>query len=429
MSLKELYSLFLQHPEISTDSRVIKPGSLFFALKGEHFNGNQYALTALEKGAAFAIIDEPEFKKNDSFIIVENVLKTMQDLATFHRTHFQIPVIAITGTNGKTTTKELMASVLSKKYPTAATPGNLNNHIGVPLTLLSIRKGTGIVITEMGANHPGEIDFLCHIAHPTHGIITNIGRAHLEGFGSFEGIVKTKTELYRYLRDNQGTVFLNGDDTLLSSQAAGLTATRYGFNEKEQVRGTLLKCDPLVNMEVHLGNESIAIHSRLFGDYNATNILAACCIGHFFQVPGQMIKEAIEGFIPSNNRSELKQTSRNLLILDDYNANPSSMEAAIRNFISSPYPSKAVVLGDMLELGKDSDEEHLGILKMLETSGIEKVYLIGPEFTRLNTRREWICFQDSELANIWFKHQPLTGSTVLIKGSRGIKLEQIAEVL
>jgi UDP-N-acetylmuramoyl-tripeptide--D-alanyl-D-alanine ligase len=429
MTVENLYSLFLQHPEISIDSRKIPERSLFFALKGDHFDGNEFAKSALEKGASFAIIDDFRYMINDHYILVENVLDSLQQLANHHRNQFQIPVIAITGTNGKTTTKELLHAVLSKKYQCLSTKGNLNNHIGVPLTLLQLQAETEIAIVEMGANHPGEIDFLCKISEPTHGIITNIGKAHLEGFGNFEGVIKTKTELYRFLKASEGTAFVNIGNPLLVQYTGGMKVIPYDTRELNIIEEPIHPEDPSLNMKIEIGGLEIPLSTKLFGRYNAENIISATCIGHFFGVEPRKIKEAIETYQPQNNRSQILQTSSNLLILDMYNANPSSMEQALQNFAKSTSARKIIILGDMLELGSECDNAHHNILEMIETLGFSEVFLVGPVFTRLNTKREWVCFQDSELASMWISYHRLTDATILIKGSRGIKLEKVVNLL
>jgi UDP-N-acetylmuramoyl-tripeptide--D-alanyl-D-alanine ligase len=428
-SIEEIYQVYLDHPLISTDSRTIAKDGLFFALKGENFNGNLFADAALDKGAAYAVIDDPAMKKDPRYILVDDVLKTLQELASFHRDHLPIPFIAITGSNGKTTTKELTHAVLSLKYKTIATRSNLNNHIGVPLTLLSILPGNEMAIIEMGANHPGEIRFLCEIAKPGFGIITNIGRAHLEGFGSFEGVVKTKTELYKYLFDHRGMAFVNAGNPLLMEHSSGLNRLTYGEGSFANYPVRLTESDSMVGLEIGTDDQRIRVQSHLYGTYNFENQAAAAAIGHFFGIGPEEIKTAIENYIPSNNRSQIKETARNLLILDAYNANPSSMEAAIENFSRSGYKNKTVILGDMLELGSESENEHLAILKLLEEKNFTGIYLVGPVFTNLCDKKEWVCFQDSGLARLWFEHHKLENATVLIKGSRGIRMEQIADAL
>jgi UDP-N-acetylmuramoyl-tripeptide--D-alanyl-D-alanine ligase len=429
MTVENLYSLFLQHPEISTDSRQIPEGALFFGLKGDHFDGNEFAGSALEKGASHAIIDDPLYSRNDRFILVENVLSTLQRLANHHREQFRIPVLAITGTNGKTTTKELIHAILSKKYRTLATTGNLNNHIGVPLTLLKIKPDTEIAIVEMGANHPGEIEILCNIAEPTHGIITNIGKAHLEGFGGFEGVLKTKTELYRFLKSRHGIVFVDTGNPLLVQHSSGMKVVSY---EPATTGGTIEPCiqkTTFLTMQINIDRQMITLSTKLFGQYNADNVMAAACIGHFFGVSPGEIKEAVESYQPRNNRSQVVNSKSNLLILDMYNANPSSMEPALKNFAVSTHERKVLILGDMLELGNESEKEHENILKLITKLGFTEVFLVGPVFTRLNTKREWLCFQDSELASLWLDHHRINNAVILIKGSRGIKLEKLVDLL
>ena len=429
ITVENLYSLFIQHPEISTDSRQIPEGALFFGLKGDHFDGNEFAGHALDKGASFAIIDTPLYGTDKRFIRVENVLASLQQLANHHRKQFRIPVLAITGTNGKTTTKELIYTILSRKYQTLATKGNLNNHIGVPITLLNIKPGTGIAIVEMGANHPGEIDLLCRIAEPTHGIITNIGKAHLEGFGGFEGVVRTKTELYRFLKSNDGTVFVNAADPLLVQHTDGMKVIPYDTRKTTIADEQAHPEDPCLKLEIKIDGQELMVSTKLFGRYNAENILAAACIGHFFDVEPGKIREAIESYQPQNNRSQVLQTQSNFLILDMYNANPSSMEPVLQNFAGSSYMRKVLILGDMLELGAECDKEHKDILELIEKLGFTEVFLVGPVFTRLNTKREWLCFQDSDLARMWLDHHRLTDAAILLKGSRGIKLEKLVNLL
>lgn len=427
--LNIIYQRFTENPFISTDSRRVQPGSLFFALKGPSFNGNKFALDALENGASWAIIDEPEACVNKRCILVGNVLNSLQKLAKHHRDQFDIPVIAITGTNGKTTTKELITAVLSEKFRVVSTAGNLNNHIGVPLTLLTMNHETEIAVIEMGANHPGEIDFLCRIAQPDHGLITNIGKAHLEGFGGYEGIIRTKTELYRYLQSNHGTIFINHDDEILMEQVKNQSTISYGASDSS-LSYQSITADPFVRIELLFKDHTLqSVSSKLYGRYNASNILAAACIGQYFQVDQKLIKDAIEHYESSNNRSQVIRTSTNLLIMDAYNANPASMKEALKTFSETSYPAKTLILGDMLELGSESDAEHETILRMVEQMQFQTVYLVGPVFTRLNRKREFLCFQDADLARMWFEHHPVKDSTILLKGSRGIKLEKVAAYL
>lgn len=427
--IASLYSIFLQHPVVSTDSREIQTGCLFFALQGDNFNGNLFASRALEQGAARVIVDDPAACINDRCILVDDVLLCLQNLARHHRKQFAIPVIAITGTNGKTTTKELSNAVLSMKFRTLATRGNLNNHIGVPLTLLNLRPDTEIALIEMGANHPGEIDFLCHLAIPNFGLITNIGKAHLEGFGDFDGVIRTKTELYRFLQSANGKIFIHEEDPLLMANAQNLPVIPYG-EKSSFLSATTISADPCLSLNLVFSDQAeLNINSKLFGRYNADNLMAAACIGQYFGVEHEKIREALESYQPANNRSQIMQARTNLLILDAYNANPSSMKSALENFAASSYPDKTAILGDMLELGEASDQEHEHILDLLDEKGFTSVYLVGPVFTRLNKKRDNICFQDSDLAQMWFEHHPLTHTTILLKGSRGIKLEKITDLL
>ncbi len=432
---EKLYSLFQQYPGITTDSRKIPPKSIFFALKGENFDGNKFAAQSLEQGAAFAVVDDPATVQDHRYILVNNALESLQQLALYHRRQITIPVIGITGSNGKTTTKELIHAVLSSRYQTIATSGNFNNHIGVPLTLLSIRPETEIAVIEMGANHPGEIAFLCELARPAYGLITNIGRAHLEGFGGFEGVVRTKTELYTFLKNHAGEVFLNADDELLSNHATRLSAITYGLIPDAGTSGTIVSEkttaeDGRLAVEITFpDDEKKLVRSALFGSYNALNLLAAAAVGFHFDVPVADIAAAIETYTPSNNRSQLHRTSHNLLILDAYNANPSSMDESLQEFNRVFKTGKVVILGDMLELGRETEEEHLGILKLIETLSIDRVFLVGPIFKALNTNHEWNSFENSQEAVAWFKNNSLTDANILLKGSRGIHLEEIVECL
>ncbi|MBN1198649.1 MAG: UDP-N-acetylmuramoyl-tripeptide--D-alanyl-D-alanine ligase, partial [Bacteroidales bacterium] len=406
VTTEQLYAHYRRCSVITTDSRKIPPGSIFFALKGENFNGNLFAAQALEKGAAFAVVDDPAMSQDQRYLLVHNVLQSLQEIARTHRQQMHIPVIGITGSNGKTTTKELIHAVLSSRYLTRSTSGNLNNHIGVPLTLLSIRPETEIAVIEMGANHPGEIAFLCELARPTHGLITNIGKAHLEGFGSFEGIIRAKTELYTFLRKNMGNVFLNAGDSLLAKYATGLPAIMYGLVaeagtsgkiiwKKEEGRGKREE-DGLSGVEITFPDgQKREVISSLFGSYNALNLLAAAAVGYHFDIPPLDIAASLEACIPANNRSQIYRSERNLLVLDAYNANPSSMSAALHDFDRSFQGNNVVILGDMLELGKESEDEHLAILGILEKLNFDKVFLIGPIFSKLNKNPDWITFEDT----------------------------------
>lgn len=418
MTIQELYQLFLSLPKVCTDSRKATEGGIFFALKGENFNGNKFAEQALTDGCSYAVIDEAAYSKGEQYIVVEDVLACLQALANHHRKQLNCPVIGITGTNGKTTTKELMYAVLNSKYKTVATQGNLNNHIGVPLTLLSTPTDTEMLIVEMGANHQGEIAFLSEIAEPNYGIITNIGKAHLEGFGGYEGVIQTKSELYRFIQKTNGKLFVNQDDDLLLSLSENIEQITYGADT------SLAKADPLVSIIF----KNVLIGTKLIGAYNYPNLAAACSIGSFFGVSVESCKEAIENYSPSNNRSQVEQSAKgNTLILDAYNANPSSMELAIQSFEKMEATQKVAILGDMLELGEDSYEEHQAIVKQLKKAQFEDVFLVGKEFKQ--TESNFSCFDNSKELSNWIVQHPIKDSTVLLKGSRGIRLESLREVL
>jgi len=388
----KLYSLFRQHPIICTDSRVCPSGSLFFALKGDNFNANAFALSALEKGCAYAVVDDAEFAIDDRFILVENVLESLQELAAYHRKQLGTKIIGITGTNGKTTTKELMAAVLKEKYAILYTQGNLNNHIGVPLTLLQLKPEHQYAIIEMGANHPGEIKFLCGIACPDYGIITNVGKAHLEGFGSLEGVMKTKAELYDYISESGKLIFMNTGNPLLQTMAAGSGITQpdkkigYSLNAEDKdavyIAG-ITDCSPFLHLRWNKkGNEPKEIQTHLIGAYNAENVLAAITIGDHFGVSNEQIKNGLENYIPQNNRSQLTVTEHNKLVVDTYNANPTSMRAAILNFAQMEVPEKTLILGDMFELGAQSEEEHQNIVNLLQQNSFKNVLLVGKDFKK-----------------------------------------------
>lgn len=426
-TLDELYNIFLQHRTISTDSRQVPDGCLFFALKGENFDGNAYAKSAVESGAAYAVIDNAAYK-HEKTLLVDDVLTTLQQLALMHRRKHHIPVLAITGSNGKTTTKELINAVLSRQFRVTATRGNLNNHIGVPLTLLEITADTELAIIEMGANHQGEIAQLCTFAEPTHGMITNIGKAHLEGFGGYEGVIKAKSELYSWLRNTKGKVFVNAGNPLLMQLTAGMDRVLFGPEQNTYCRGTLVKNTEMLEIEWHSGSGIIPISTHLVGNYNFENAMAAICIGMFFEVPAQKIQSAISDYIPSNSRSQAMKTARNTIILDAYNANPTSMQAALSNFSQVKADRKMVILGDMLELGDESPAEHLAIIKLVQESAFEKVIFVGPEFKKA-AGQQFICFTHSADACQWLLEQKPEGYSILVKGSRGIKMEKVLEAL
>lgn len=425
MTITQIHQLFLASNGVCTDTRKIESNVIFFALKGENFNGNTYAQKALEHGAAYAIIDEVAFKTTEKHILVDDVLQTLQDLASFHRKHLNIPIIALTGSNGKTTTKELINSVLSSSFKTSATIGNLNNHIGVPLTLLSMTKETQIGIVEMGANHLEEIAFLCSIANPDYGYITNIGKAHLEGFGSIEGVLKGKTELYDYLKKYNKLVFLNLEDKKLVNASSGIKTYSFSQSNTSDVIIKLTGTDP----NVIISYQDSTIHSNLIGQYNFTNIAAAIAIGSHFKISIDKIKHAIESYTPTNNRSQIIKKGDHTIILDAYNANPSSMEAAIHNFVQLQYNTKIVFLGDMFELGNDAALEHQKITDQISNTQTEEIYLIGAHFFATKCTNPHIhkfkSYEDLE-TNWALKNQK---GIILIKGSRGMKLERILDLL
>lgn len=468
MTIEELYNVYLRQRRVTTDSRQVSEGCIFFGLKGENFDGNRFAAQALEKGAALCVIDNKDCKTDDRCIVVDDALATLQDLARYHRSQIGIPVIGITGTNGKTTTKELVNAVLSKKYRTHCTQGNLNNHIGVPLTLLSMAADTEIMIVEMGANHPGEIDFLCNIANPEFGLITNIGKAHLEGFGSFKGVIRTKTELYKHLAAMAGVIFANADDNLIMERAEkmaqlasspsvlpgvvpsipGVTPTDYGSGfvprgvnlpmasvvtygsaETAECKGSYVSSDPYMKFYFEDGDTVYSVQSQLIGGYNYANAMAAVCIGRYFGVELFDIKTAIEEYQPSNNRSQCLRTERNTLILDCYNANPSSMRVAVDNFAAMKAERKMVILGAMKELGSESRSEHRDLYDRVAGAGMERIVLIGDEFRFAEGEKgvEWHKSTDEAAESL--KAKPISGATVLVKGSNSNRLWTLEQYL
>ena len=429
-NIEKIYHLFCLHSGISTDTRNLKKGDLFFALSGEKFNGNRFAADAIEKGAIAAIVDDLEYApENDSrYILVENTLDTLQQLATFHRNQFNIPVLAITGTNGKTTTKELCTAVLSSEKKICSTEGNFNNHIGVPLTLLNINKDTEIAIIEMGANHPGEIAKLCEIAQPTHGLITNIGKAHLEGFGDFQGVVNTKNELYRFIKRHAGTVFVNKDNRLLMDLSEDITRITYG-KPNANVEGKPGKADPFAKTEWYRNGTQINIQTQLYGSYNFSNIMAAIAAGQYFDISVSEIVRAIEDYLPENNRSQLFKTQKNTLILDAYNANPESMALAIDDFVSHRFSTPVLILGDMFELGKAAKEEHQIIIEKLKETGFQHIILVGKDFSRCDVDTYFTRFLTTKETENYLKTHPIQNAHILIKGSRGMHLETIIQYL
>ncbi len=426
MNIEEIYTYFKQCSSVCTDTRNIEFNALFFALKGDNFNGNTFAQQALEKGAKYSIVDEQEYVSDRCFL-VENALRTLQELATYHRDQLLIPVIALTGSNGKTTTKELINVVLSKKFNTLATQGNLNNHIGVPLTLLRMTEKTDIAIIEMGANHPKEIELLCTIAQPDYGLITNFGKAHLEGFGSVEGIIKSKSELYDYIKAHQKTIFVNENDEIQVKQTLKYDNV-YNFGLMTSVDAAV----EIVSSQPHvvLKYNDVTIKSQLTGIYNFNNIAAAIGVGSFFKVESNDIVSAIESYHPTNHRSQIIEKGNNTIIMDAYNANPTSMMAALENFKQLEKGNKVMVLGDMFELGDSAEIEHQEIVNYLESNAIGKAFLIGKNFYNTRTNGADITtFETFEELKLQLEDHPLENKLLLIKGSRGMALERILDLI
>ena len=434
-TIELIYEKYLACPTVVTDTRAVKPNAIFFALKGANFNGNEFAAQALASGAVYAVVDEIEFAVNEQYLLVDDVLKTLQALANHHRKQLSIPILGITGSNGKTTSKELINAVLSKKFQTLATFGNLNNHIGVPLTLLGIHAAHQFAIIEMGANHQKEITELSEIAAPTYGLICNIGKAHLEGMGGFEGVKKTKKELYDYIESTNGTVFVNADDAITMELSAALKNKIYfGSNAESLLSGRIESLAPMlsVNITFKKSAQTHRVQTQLVGDYNLANILAAACIGEYFMVPEHDIVAAIAGYTPTNNRSQIMQTDHNQLIMDAYNANPSSMFAAVNNFEQLAAPNKYLILGDMFELGEESIAEHQAIVSLVVELKFEKVIFIGKDFYQAATKNKianFHFFESTDSAYAYLSENSIRSHTVLIKGSRGMKLENLLPLL
>lgn len=427
MEIKEIHNYFLQTTGIATDNRKINTDNLFVALKGDNFNGNKFALSALENGAKFAIIDEAEYKIDNRFILVEDSLTALQQLANYHRKQINITIIGLTGSNGKTTTKELINAVLSQKFNTKATIGNLNNHIGVPLTLLSFDTTTEMGIVEMGANHQKEIDILCGICQPDFGYITNFGKAHLEGFGGTEGVIKGKSELYEYLHTNKKTAFVNTDDTIQNEKTTKINRITFGHNNTGNfVNITKIETNPMVKIEF----ENTAIQSHLIGLYNANNINAAITIGKYFGVSNEKIKFGLENYVPNNNRSQLIEKNSNKIILDAYNANPSSMNAALTNFFQLEEKNKVAILGDMFELGIESSDEHKKLVEFCINQEDIIFHFIGKDFfNHKNSNPNMNFYETFETFQEAFPKLKKENSFLLIKGSRGMSLERTLDLL
>lgn len=436
METAELYTLFRQYPSVTTDSRMCAKGSIFFALRGERFNGNLYAEKAIEAGCAYAVVDEEPEKENDRIILVEDVLKALQKLANWHRKKLKIPIIGITGTNGKTTTKELIAVTLSKEFKVAYTQGNFNNHIGVPLTLLSMNKSHEIGVVEMGASRPGDIRELCEIAEPNYGIITNVGKAHLEGFGSIENLVNTKCELYDFIREHGGKVFVNKDNRILYDRSEGMDRILYGKNDPSLfASGMIAHATPFLEFDWSFFDSACRVKTRLVGEFNFDNAIAAVAVCKFFGINAERISAALEEYEPTNNRSQFKRTEKNDLIVDAYNANPTSMKAALDFFSSIPSSlSKMVILGEMKELGESSDEEHGKMLQCLRKQSFDKVYLVGDIFNKdvnkvIAEKNTFRLFGDVDELIETLKKEPVSHHYILLKGSHSVHLEKAIDYL
>lgn len=427
MSTEKLYKIYLQYPHVQTDTRKLKSGELFFALKGENFNGNLFAQKAIESGAAYAIIDEKEYRLGEQFILVENVLETLQQLALYHRKQFTIPFIAVTGSNGKTTTKELITGVLKQKFITCATEGNLNNHIGVPLTILNIRKDAEIAVIEMGANHLHEIESYCKIALPTHALITNCGKAHLEGFGSEEGVRKGKGELYDFICANKGIIFRNTDLPYLEEMASGIEQQITYGNANAKYIGKIITDDIFLKIALLSSGLETTLTTQLAGDFNFPNVMAAVAVGAHFGVSIDRIKKAIEQYAPDNSRSQFMETGSNRIILDAYNANPTSMRAAIKNFAATDMKNKMLWLGAMKEMGKEEQKEHEALIDFIRRYEWAQVLLVGKEFEGMTGNIQW--FEDSAKAAEWVKSHKPENASILIKGSRGSRMEVLPEAV
>ena len=426
MDIEELYSRFTECNGLTTDSRHCPEGSMFLALKGETFNGNTFAAQSLAQGCRYAVVDEPQYAspENPRIILVDNCLETLQKLANYHRRRLGTRMIGVTGTNGKTTTKELIATVLGEKFKVLYTQGNFNNHIGVPLTLLRLKPEHEMAVIEMGANHPGEIKTLVHIAEPDYGIITNVGKAHLQGFGSFEGVIRTKGELYDFLREKgNATIFIQNENPFLNKIAAGLTCVRYGQTPRLDVTGKVVACSPFLHFTWTAEGVSHEVQTHLIGAYNLDNALAAVAIGRYFGVEDTKICHALSSYVPQNNRSQLVHTASNTLIVDAYNANPTSMMAALENFRQMEAAHKVAILGDMKELGEGSHEEHQKVVDFLKECGFERVMLVGPEFG--GTVSSFEHYKDVKEVEALLAAHPLQGYCILVKGSNSMKLSEL----
>ena len=424
--IETIYELYKKAYTVTTDSRTITPDCVFVALKGEHFDGNDFALKVAEEGVAACVIaDRKDLPQHDRLFVVEDSLKCMQELAHHHRKQLGTPIIGITGTNGKTTTKELLSAVLAKKYNIIFTQGNFNNQLGVPLTLLRIRPETELAVVEMGASHPGDIDELTALGEPNYGIITNIGRAHLEGFGGYEGVIRTKNEMYQYIAAHNGMLFVNHDNELLMKLSKDIKKVTYGTNASADVKGRILSANPYLSIEWN-GQK---IDTQLVGDYNFENVMAAICIGQFFLVPGYDIVEALSHYCPTNNRSQVIETGKNRVVMDAYNANPTSMSHAIKNFRNICGECNVLILGDMRELGEESEKEHKAIIELLKELNFQLVFLVGSEFAKVASNSLFFRVKDVDDLIRYITLNPISGYDILVKGSNSIHLNKIIDSL
>jgi UDP-N-acetylmuramoyl-tripeptide--D-alanyl-D-alanine ligase len=425
MQITDLYRIYLKNPSIQTDSRKLQAGDIFFALKGPNFNGNLFAKQALDAGAACVVVDEPVGVEDSRLFYSSDALVTLQQLAKYHRQQFTIPFIAITGSNGKTTTKELVHEVLNTTYKTYTTKGNLNNHIGIPLTILSVQKDAEIAVIEMGANHQKEIESYCTYTLPTHGIITNCGKAHLEGFGGEEGVKKGKGELYDFIRHTKGTIFMMQDYDYLQQMSRGIEQIVTYGTKNATIEGTINSSQQFLEVQVNKGSSLTTIHTQLVGAYNLPNVLVALAVGKYFNVPDDSIKQALENYTPSNSRSQLIEKDGNKIILDAYNANPSSMKAAIENFARMPGNDKILMLGGMMEMGESSLQEHAAIVQLIEQFTWKQVVLVGGDFSKVS--HAFINFNNAGEAATWLKQQAFNNAQLLIKGSRSMQMEKVLQ--
>lgn len=425
-TIEKIYELYKTSYTVTTDSRNVSKGCVFVALKGEHFDGNDFAVRAAEEGVAACVIaDRQDLLEHERLFVVDDSLETLQELAAYHRKKMGLPIIGITGTNGKTTTKELVSAVLAKKFNVVFTQGNFNNHLGVPLTLLKIKPETEIAVVEMGANHPGEIKQLANIVKPDFGIITNIGKAHLEGFGGFGGVIRTKNEMYQHIAEHNGMLFVNNDNELLTDLSRNINKVTYGASDNANIKGKMLSANPYLSIEWNGYN----IDTQLVGDYNFENVMAAVCVGTYFKVEANDIVDALSGYSPTNNRSQVIETLKNRVVMDAYNANPTSMDHSIRNFKNICKNDNLLIIGDMRELGEESDKEHEAILNLLNELGFENVMLVGPEFSKIARNSGYKTFENVEDAAHFIENHTVEGKDVLVKGSNGIHLNKIIEFL